>query len=690
MARGRDLPLVTLLPIAAVAVLLAASTPFGAVAIHAPTGPAPTRGSSVVDVGSRALAAARASIALGGGPGATPLVTGRWTVLAPELVTNAGYPGEAPAMAYDAADGYVLVLGGFVGHNSSLPTWIFVHGRWTQVPSPGPPSDQYSAIAYDAADREVVLFGGADFSNPHTIGNNDTWVYRAGNWTRLPANTTHAPSGRFQASLAYDGADGYLLLWGGKNERCVNGPPCRATLHADTWKFRGGVWTLLVGHPGVHPSADPGALMAYDAPLGRVVLIGGIIHMTYNPTWTFRSGNWSALNVTPPRGDNDGRLNSNFGACLVYDPALGKLLLFRGNTNAQTPGPTQTYVFNGTWHVVRVTAAPPRSDTSNCVYDPGLGTAVIFGAPMWEFAGTTWRTLPLGPQPPADPLTLLAYDARDGYIVYFGSTLAQTWEYVHQNWTDVTNGSRPNPPPTAGPAMTYDAADGYVLLFLGSPNETWSFHAGHWTHRVTAVAPSPRANPALSYDSADGYVVLFGGAVCVFGQCRDPHDTWKYLAGNWSLIPPAKGGPPPGRNLAGFVDDRADGYLVLFGGTRCNSTAHACWSLNDTWTFAHGSWSNRTSAASPGARTGAVVAYDGHAGVVALFGGCTGTSNGGWGSALSDTWVFSGGVWASVPVFAAMSPPARCHAPMTYDSATGRDLLASGDGFSDLWSLRLT
>ena len=64
--------------------------------------------------------------------------------------------------------------------------------------------------------------------------------------------------------MAYDSADGYVVMYGG----------VYFTISNETWSYSGFVWTLE------HPAANPGAVcfgaMAYDGVDGVVVLQGGI------------------------------------------------------------------------------------------------------------------------------------------------------------------------------------------------------------------------------------------------------------------------------------------------------------------------------------------------------------------------------------------------------------------------------
>ena len=66
-------------------------------------------------------------------------------------------------MAYDAADGYVLLFGG----SPQSDTWEFQAGVWTKLfPSRSPAPRSATSIVYDVADSSVLLFGGVGSSAP--------------------------------------------------------------------------------------------------------------------------------------------------------------------------------------------------------------------------------------------------------------------------------------------------------------------------------------------------------------------------------------------------------------------------------------------------------------------------------------------------------------------------------------------
>jgi hypothetical protein len=202
---------------------------------------------------------------------------GKWTLLHPP----SSPPGRwFAAMAYDPALDE-SVLGGGAGAGNLSDMWTFHAGAWTQVTLPPPHSahnpfdGRYSSMSYDGHDSYLVYFG------PGRFPANQTWNYTGANWTQL--STTHAPPGVASASLAFDPGLGWLLLFGGT----PSGFPGSGAL-GNTWGFHAGVWTNLTH--GAHPPARSATTMAYDSADGYMLLFGGAsaAGALLGDTWTLQ------------------------------------------------------------------------------------------------------------------------------------------------------------------------------------------------------------------------------------------------------------------------------------------------------------------------------------------------------------------------------------------------------------------
>src|SRR2546427_108687 len=296
---------------------------------------------------------------------------------------------------------------------------------WTELAAAHPSASFLSGIAYDAfpADRSPVFFGGPPV-NPTTPGRltsalRDTWRFSGGTWTNI--TTVTGPSARPGASISFDPADGYLLLFGGQSPTAILG---------DTWKFSSGSWT------SISTSTDPGrrvlGSMSYDATIGDdyLVLFGGanVTSITSShgysdlrrDTWKFSAGSWT--NITTATGPV-----SQFGSPIVFDAGQGAGYVLFFSTD-------------------------------------GLS---------WKFSAGVWTSI-ITPSPSLRASPSMVYDAADGYVILFGGTsqsypnptfifFHDTWKFQAGVWTNITVSGAPTP--RAAVSMAYDAADGYVVLF---------------------------------------------------------------------------------------------------------------------------------------------------------------------------------------------------------------------------------
>jgi hypothetical protein len=236
------------------------------------------------------------------------------------------------AMAYDAADGYDVLFGGTTisGSTHALgDTWIFENRTWKNITSWSsrvPGSRYFASIAYDFASSEVVLFGGTSATGGK-YETNDTWAFRAGNWTNLSSNLS--PPARYGAMMADDPTGKGVLLFGGNTY-----PGSGANFLNDTWSFSNGLWT---NRSTFGPSSRYAGALAYDPFYQADVLFGGISAISgySNETWIHRIGSWVGLNpVVVPAG--------RAAAGAAYDSSTGEFIVFSGTS---VPYPNDTWIF---------------------------------------------------------------------------------------------------------------------------------------------------------------------------------------------------------------------------------------------------------------------------------------------------------------------------------------------------------
>jgi len=191
------------------------------------------------------------------------------------------------------------------------------------------------------------------------------------------------------------------------------------------------------------------------------------------------------------------------------------------------------------------------------------------------------------------------------------------------------------------------------------------------------TSPAARAFASIAYDPVDGYVVLFGGTG---GDTSTLQDTWTYANGTWTNITDSASNPPPARSDAAFAYDPFDGYLVLFGGYGQVNL------LSDTWGFVGGQWHQLQPNVRPAARMGAGLVFDSALNRLVLFGGWSAAIQGR--SLLNDTWEYDSGQWVSLSP--STLPPGRMHFGITYDPAIAAIVIFGGLGpngiLGDAWT----
>lgn len=309
-----------------------------------------------------------------------------WTNIS-GLLTDQPNPRFLAMITYDAHDHYILLFGGFDGSSNYGDTWTFANGTWTDISgsqSNSPGARYLGAMAYDPVDQYVVLFGGHNYGS-NTFDYGDTWTFANGTWKNITANLTSAPSARWRANMAYDSADGYLVLFGGTDTGGV-------TIYNDTWTFLHGTWTDLASSATGHPLGRYRFNMAYDAGDGYVLVFGGCTATSTtntNDTWEYHAGAWTDLASKLTRAPSP-----RVYEFMAADEATGGVLLFGGDLYSGAGSDLRdTWEFaNGAWTDLssNLSAAPSARGYGMMAGTP-LGYVFFFGGSTNGLAGVTGR-----------------------------------------------------------------------------------------------------------------------------------------------------------------------------------------------------------------------------------------------------------------------------------------------------------
>ena len=212
---------------------------------------------------------------------------GTWTELHPAVYPSARGLG---GMVYDSADGYLLMFGGMSSQTDiHSDTWTYAGGVWHNITSSlsvAPPPLLAPVMAYDPPASEVLVFGGATPEAGYEFGQDlsVTWTFSHGVWRNVSATSGTPPDGRILASMGYDSAQGFLVLFGGWNTST-------GALYGDTWLYSDGHWTIYFASPT--PSQHIiGATAISTTPSAGLLFFGGIVgnysaYWATNATWTF-------------------------------------------------------------------------------------------------------------------------------------------------------------------------------------------------------------------------------------------------------------------------------------------------------------------------------------------------------------------------------------------------------------------
>jgi hypothetical protein len=304
-------------------------------------------------------------------------------------------PRSAAAIAYDGISKRILLFGGASAAGQSVDlgdTWLWGGNGWSPGSAqPGPSARSGALAVYDPIRRRVVLFGGQ--TGMHRVRLADTWSWNGATWVlqnpsqapqQLPAGT---------GNLSFDGARAEVVLFGntGISKSPTQGP---ATF---TWVWTGSDWMqkdALLSPPFRFASA-----MAYDGASKEVVLYGGIQGETPNSTlgdtWTWNGSKWQQAAEASSSSPQPG------AAYAAYDEHTNKLWLLTTD-GGMWSWSNSMWTLNGSYAVVA------HRYGATMLFDQAIGKIVLVGGTvvsrdptwtgtikndLWAWDGTTWSQI---------------------------------------------------------------------------------------------------------------------------------------------------------------------------------------------------------------------------------------------------------------------------------------------------------
>ena len=175
---------------------------------------------------------------------------GHWS----NITSTAGVPPAGRLirgqMAYDAIDGYSVLIGGFqfapFGGTCGLATFsaadyqtsIFNGSQWSTLRDLGPsPPAGIGAVWYDSDTNSTLYYLGLHEGSRGTCGVSGTaiWSYSTGNWTLVTEGNISSPTPRIMGVFLDDLGDRVQLEFGGE---AATGTEYAAGYLSDTWTYR--------------------------------------------------------------------------------------------------------------------------------------------------------------------------------------------------------------------------------------------------------------------------------------------------------------------------------------------------------------------------------------------------------------------------------------------------------------------
>jgi Galactose oxidase, central domain len=440
-----------------------------------------------------------------------------------------------------AGVGVVAMIGAGVGAYLGIRV---VQGAGSAGAAGQPPARTNAAMAFDAADGTVVLFGGEGKSGSLR----DTWSWNGSGWTQAhPSTSPPALSG---AQMTFDPVSHDLVLVGAEPFKALplTGHACPITGSGSVSGSAGSTGT----GSGSTVSIPPGIAQPANAPQPdgsltspRMLPGCGISGGENSATWLWNGSDWSRASVSTP--------SVGFGGwTLATDPISGRALLLA----------TQPFI-EPMLPVVQPDIACPvgTTVTGGAHAQPGCPVFPLTNT-TWMWTGHTWKALKTSPNTSSIDMIgrSVVDDAVTGRLAIFGSGFSP-YPALPVNCPTCRTGGAPVPVGQAacctGTVSLWDGSgwrqaasysNGPMLsggTFVGDPathndvylsasGQTWVWD-GSWTRKHPHATPATLDGASAVFDAASGQVVRFGG----FGSTKHAgglyDQTWAWDGTTWTL-----------------------------------------------------------------------------------------------------------------------------------------------------------
>lgn len=432
---------------------------------------------------------------------------------------------------------FVAVVGAGLGAYFGIRA---VQGAGSGSPAGQPAARSGAAMAYDAANGTVVLFGGQTTSRAL----NDTWTWDGSGWAQ--AHPATSPPPMESAQMTYDPVTHDVLLVGAQQVEGSNQAPiaCWGGSGSSSGSSGSGSsrsTTTLIPPVDAASAGTPAptASGASRTPMPTAPPGCGTIFSPIAATWLWNGSDWSKAQASTPF--------VVFGSgSLATDPVSGRaVLLTKGPFVEPALGAAQTAIACP----MQTTATPDAHPT--CPWP-------VPAAPAWMWNGHQWKTMASNTNTSSFDLvgSSIVDDAVSGRLASFGgnfmapipqplpcigcvkgvpTTPPACCTGTESIWTGTAwkqVATYKNGPPTPGLTFIGDpSAHSDVLLTADGQTWTWT---GVWTRAHPGTTPPIASGAASAYDATSGQVVIFGGFGTTSRATGLYDQTWTWDGSNWS------------------------------------------------------------------------------------------------------------------------------------------------------------